>query len=93
MEKPKICIGPGRDSHNARILYTVCYYRCSVGAGGASGVNGVAVLRQRANPTAAVEGEVHAVRGALADVLAVDHVSRDLACKGYALASTLAGDK
>ena len=68
-------------------------YRCPVGAGGASGVNGIAVLRQRANPSAAVEGEVHAVGGALTDVLTVDHVSRDLACKGYALASTLAEGK
>ena len=63
-------------------------YRGSVGASRAGGVDGVAVLRERADAGAAVEGEEHAADGARADVLAVDHVGRDVARQGGALAST-----
>ena len=62
-------------------------HRCTVGAGSAGGVDGVAVLREGADAGAAVEGEEHAAGGGHADVLAVDHVGGDVARQRGALAS------
>ena len=61
-------------------------YRRAVGAGGAGGVDGVAVLREGADPGAAVEGEEHASGGGHADVLAVDKVGGEVARQRGALA-------
>ena len=61
-------------------------YRRAVGAGGAGGVDGVAVLREGADAGAAVEGEEHAAGGGHADVLAVDKVGGDVARQRGALA-------
>ena len=62
-------------------------HRCAVGARGAAiDVDGVAVLREGADPGAAVEGEEHAPGGGHADVLAVDKVGGDVARQQVPLA-------